>query len=100
MPEINFFIEIVKNVGFPAILYIMWYFYHKATVEMLQKNSNNQFENSNHQFQMMEKNSNNQFEILKSLLESNNSFISALARIENKIDTNQMCPLMREKRKE
>lgn len=75
--EPNLLIDLTKNIGFPAVIFAIWYIYHKAQVKTFE--------------QMM----NNNFKILKDLLETTQYNVAILSRIENKIDMNVWCPLLK-----
>ena len=78
----QFFIDLIKYVGFPGLLYLIWFFYHKSTMKIFES--------------MIQ----NQFQTLKDLIETNQCTVAALARLEQKIDTNTFCPILRDKKKE
>lgn len=78
----NVLIDLTKNIGFPAVIFAIWYIYHKAQVKT--------FEN------MMD----NNFRILKDLLETTQYNVAILSRIESKIDLNVWCPLLKKEMKE
>ena len=75
--EINQFLPLVQNIGFPAVIFLVWYIYHKAQSKL--------FEN------MMNQN----FSILKDLLETNQYHAALLSRVESKIDNNLWCPILK-----
>lgn len=80
--ETHLIIELIKNIGFPAVIFAIWYIYHKAQAKA--------FENV----------INNNFKILKDLLETTQYNVAVLSRIENKIDTNLWCPILRKELKQ
>jgi len=82
MNEVTLIIELTKNIGFPAVVFAIWYIYHKSQVKT--------FENIIQ----------NNFQVLKDLLETNKNQANLLSRIESKIDTNLWCPLIRKAIKE
>ena len=67
----------VESVGFPALIFAIWYIYHNAQVKAFEK--------------IMQ----NNFEILKDMLETNQYHAAILSRIESKIDSNVWCPILR-----
>lgn len=75
--DINQFLPLVQNIGFPAVIFLVWYIYHKAQSKL--------FEN------MMNQN----FSILKDLLETNQYHAALLSRVESKIDNNLWCPVLK-----
>ncbi|MEQ8226019.1 MAG: hypothetical protein ABRQ37_27145 [Candidatus Eremiobacterota bacterium] len=82
MAENTLVVELAKFVGFPIVLFIIWICYHRSTMRIFEK--------------IVDK----QYTILKDLIEVNNCTIGALARIEQKIDSNTWCPYTRERMKE
>nr|BDD46505.1 hypothetical protein 9 [bacterium] len=77
MSETAVFIELVKNIGFPAVVFAIWYIYHKSQVKTFEEIIRNNFA------------------VLKDLLETNQQHTSLLSRIENKIDVNLWCPFIK-----
>ncbi len=77
MTETVLFLELIKNIGFPAVIFIIWYIYHKAQVKIFEDIINNNFI------------------VLKDLLETNQYHAALLSRIESKIDTNLWCPILK-----
>lgn len=82
MSENTLLTELTKFVGFPIILFIIWMYYHRATIRIFEK--------------MLD----SQFATLKELIETNQCTVTLLARIEQKIDNNVFCPLVRERTRE
>ncbi|HSA05676.1 MAG TPA: hypothetical protein P5556_00695 [Candidatus Gastranaerophilales bacterium] len=77
MSETAVFIELVKNIGFPAVVFAIWYIYHKSQVKTFEEIIRNNFA------------------VLKDLLETNRQHTGILSRMENKIDANLWCPFIR-----
>lgn len=77
MNETALIIELVKNIGFPAVIFAIWYIYHKSQVKTFEDIVSNNFI------------------VLKDLLETNQYHAALLSRIENKIDTNLWCPILK-----
>jgi len=77
MNETTLLVELTKNIGFPAVVFAIWYIYHKSQVKT--------FENIIQ----------NNFQVLKDLLETNKNQANLLSRIENKIDANMWCPILK-----
>lgn len=77
MSETFVFIEVIKNIGFPAVVFAIWYIYHKSQVKTFEEIIRNNFA------------------VLKDLLETNQQHTSLLSRIENKIDVNLWCPFIK-----
>lgn len=68
---------LIENVGFPALIFLIWYIYHQSQVKA---------------FELI---INDNFEILKDLLETNQFHAALLSRIESKIDNNLWCPILK-----
>ena len=68
---------LIENVGFPALIFLIWYIYHQSQVKA---------------FELI---INDNFEILKDLLETNQLHAALLSRIESKIDNNLWCPILK-----
>jgi len=68
---------LIENIGFPALIFAVWYIYHNAQVKAFEK--------------IMQ----NNFEILKDMLETNQYHAAILSRIESKIDSNVWCPILK-----
>lgn len=79
MSETALMIELLKNIGFPAVVFAIWYIYHKSQVKTFEEIIRNNFA------------------VLKDLLETNKEHASILTRIESKIDANLWCPFIRKK---
>lgn len=71
------FTPLFEDVGFPALIFLIWYIYHQSQVKA---------------FEQIIKNN---FEILKDLLETNQYHAAILSRIESKIDNNLWCPILK-----
>lgn len=75
--EVTQMTPLIESIGFPALIFIIWYLYHKAQVKTFEK--------------IMEQN----FNILKDLLETNHYQGVLLSRIESKVDNNLWCPILK-----
>jgi hypothetical protein len=84
MPEITLFLEMIKYIGFPSVIFAVWYLYHKSQVEffteILKEQSSR--EERNH-------------EALKEMIESMHRTVAILSRMEYKIDSNTWCPYIK-----
>lgn len=85
MSELSFFIELVKYVGFPALIFIVFFVYHKSQTRILMQIIEN-----------MEGRERAQQEYLQQQLETLQWMVSSVSRIEYKIDTGMQCPLKKE----
>ena len=77
MDILNLLSPILENVGFPALIFLIWYVYHNSQVKAMNKIIKNNFE------------------ILKQMLETNQDNTGILSRIENKIDNNLWWPILK-----
>jgi Fe2+ transport system protein B len=77
MTDISAFTGLAKLLGFPALIFAMWYLYHKATVEQMNR--------------IIETN----FNLLRQMIEQMSVNSGLLASIREKIDSNQWCPYLK-----
>lgn len=102
MPEASFLVEMVKVIGFPAVIFVMWYLDLRSRdkKEAAARESNEKiYQDTKTTFttliENMEKNSNKHFDLLKEMLEINNYQGSLLIKMEEHLRTNQYCPYVR-----
>lgn len=106
-------IELVKVVGFPALIFYIWHLYHQAEttkwatmrededkkwgnlVGQLKTDQEAKFNLFRELLQQTERARGSQFQLLRETIETMNFHSSQLARIEQKVDTNQFCPVTR-----
>lgn len=81
MEVMNFYMELIENLGFPALIFIIWMVYHKAQVKSFEQLIENQSEREKRNFNL-----------LKEMLETNQCQSAAIARLEQKIEKNRFCP--------
>lgn len=100
--EYGFFLDMVKTVGFPAVIFVVWFVSEKHH----QKNRENDSKNT---AQLVDELKKNNIYTIKEMSRSNDNFVaqmkeingaqaetfSRLGAIEVKIDNNQFCPNMR-----
>lgn len=84
MTETAFFIDLVKYVGFPALIFIIWYLTHKSSMGIFSQI-----------LEAFKEDTERTYESLKDMLQTNQCTLTALVRIEQKIDHNTFCPLVR-----
>ncbi|GAB4327308.1 MAG: hypothetical protein Kow0037_00760 [Calditrichia bacterium] len=111
-------LDFVKAVGFPGIIFVIWYLYHRSVEKNWEADRKSDNEKWKQMFQQAEANANRQFqlfheavknaaesqkeqtartyEILKDLTETVQYHAAVLVRIESKIDNNQFCPVIKE----
>lgn len=80
MGEIDFLTEILKSVGFPAVIFIIWYLYHKSHVEFLKQILSAQAERE------------------EKLTEALQALVAITSRMEFKIDRGYVCPVIKEQK--
>lgn len=86
MTETAFFIELVKNLGFPVLIFIIWYLYHRSSMKLFEQIIAEQSEESKRNYQT-----------LKEMVDTNQCTLAILARIEQKIDNSVWCPYVKER---
>lgn len=96
MPEASFLLEVVKVIGFPAVIFAIWYIDHKSQ-ERKHEDTKALFLSL---INNMEKNAQQSFDLLKEMLETNTYHGGMLIKIEEHLRTSQYCPLMRKEFKQ
>ena len=86
MMEFQFFIELAKYIGFPVLIFVIFYIYHRSQTEILLKTIKNMEERE----QKLNEYLANQTEILQWIS-------SCLSRMEYKIDIGIECPIIKKK---
>jgi len=121
MFDVNFWMEAAKTLGLPAVVLAAWWYHNRGqnklwgqmlegqrqqTAEMIKLNAQaakEALDNNNkiwgNVLEMVRRQGDSQNEVLKNLLENNQYQGAQLSRIETKIDTNQMCPVVRKEQK-
>ena len=84
MTDLPGFLDLCKSIGFPAVIFAIWYLYHKSQVKAWQD-----------QLAAQVKREDQIFALLSGQLEAMQSIVGQNARIETKIDSSQYCPLVR-----
>ena len=84
MSEVTFLLDIIKSVGFPGLIFLIWYLYHKSQVKTFEKLIEEQ-----------SKREERNFSLLKDMLENNIYHSSLLVKITEKLDSNQWCPVVK-----
>ena len=77
MHELTVLFDAVKAYGSSALIFVVWYLYHRSQVSTFKNIIDNNFQ------------------LLSGLLESIQYQSSQLAKISEQISANQYCPLMR-----
>lgn len=109
--EHAFYIELVKSIGFPALIFIMWLIYFRADAKKGGRRIEQQVKQFEIQNQLlrefMERSLDNQktiyeeqIDLLKEITETLQYQAACLVRTETKIDNNQFCPVVRKSSRE
>ncbi len=88
MTETAIFLKLVESIGFPAVIFIIWFLYHKSQTKLYEE-----------LLKAQAKREERNFNILKEMLETNQYNAAVLSRIEQKIDANAFCPIVKEKQR-
>jgi hypothetical protein len=84
MQEFTLILEVIKSVGFPGLIFFIWYLYHQAQVKTFEKLIEEQ-----------SKREERNFSLLQEMLETNQYHSTLLTKISEKMDSNQWCPLVK-----
>ncbi len=93
--ETQIFLELVKNIGFPALIFAVWYLYHRSQVKAWELRETSQAKTFETQIQTMNEHEVRIFQLLNGQLEALQCLVGQVARVESKIDSNQHCPIVR-----
>jgi hypothetical protein len=96
MPQFQAFVELVKVLGFPAVIFAVWYLYHQSQAKAWTAREKAQFDMFSLIAKERDVRDERNYEILKEMLEVSRYQSTILARMDTKIDTNQFCPMVRE----
>lgn len=88
MNEVTFLLDVVKSVGFPGLIFLIWYLYHQSQVKTFEKIIEEQ-----------SKREERNFSLLKDMLENNQYHTSLLVKITEKLEANQWCPVVKKESK-
>lgn len=86
MTETALFLELVKNLGFPALIFAVWYLYHRSQVKAWEARE-----------RVMNEHETRMFNLLNGQLEALQCIVAQNARMETKIDSNMYCPMVKDK---
>ena len=102
--DLSFAIELIKTIGFPALIFIIWVLYHRSETakweNIFQQNrldTEEKFHLLKQIFDQNERAREREFQLLKETTEMMHLHTGVLSRVEQKIDTNQFCPVTRRK---
>lgn len=97
--EVGSYLELVKAIGFPALIFVIWYLYHRGENLKWDQNFQSQRDMQRDMIQgMLKQNSEErekQFLLWKDLSEILHMQTSQLSRLETKISSNEFCPITR-----
>ncbi|RJP20726.1 MAG: hypothetical protein C4529_08925 [Deltaproteobacteria bacterium] len=96
MAEGALFIELIKYAGFPAIIFAVWFIYHRSQSLAWSEQTKLHFETFSLITKERDVRDERNYEILKEMLEVSRYQSTILARMDSKIDTNQYCPIVRQ----
>lgn len=95
MTESALFLKLIESIGFPALIFAVWYLYHRSQVKAWEAREASQVETVKAQMQTMNDHEARMFTLLNGQLEALQCLVGQVARVESKIDTNQHCPIVR-----
>ena len=95
MTESALFLKLIESIGFPGLIFAVWYLYHRSQVKAWESREAAQVETVKAQMQTMNDHESRMFTLLNGQLEALQCLIGQVARVESKIDTNQHCPIVR-----
>jgi hypothetical protein len=91
MPEAAFFVDLIKAIGFPAVIFVIWHLYHKSQVRAWKEVNDIHTEETREMFNKL-------FTLTDNCLETIQYNATVMARLIEKIEGNQFCPLIKEGR--
>lgn len=97
MTESALFLKLIESIGFPALIFAVWYLYHRSQVKAWELREASQAKTFETQIQTMNEHEARMFQLLNGQLEALQCLVGQVARVESKLDTNQHCPIVREK---
>lgn len=97
MTETAVFLKLIESIGFPALIFAVWYLYHRSQVKAWDSREASQAEAFKAQLQAAQQREKNTFDLLTGQLEALQCIVAQNSRMESKIDSNQWCPLVKEK---
>lgn len=93
--EVGPYIELVKAIGFPGVIFLIWYLYHRSENQKWEKNFKAQQEMIGNMLKENSKRAEDQFHLWKEMSESLMMQVTQISRMDTKISTNQYCPILR-----
>lgn len=84
---------LIKEFGFPVLIFLIWLIYHRSEVQRWERSLESNSAIFREMMAQMANESERQFKLLRETIETMTFHSGQLARIEQKIDANQFCPL-------
>jgi hypothetical protein len=101
--ELTWLAELIKLIGFPAVIFAIWYVSHLAnqkTVETLQQANEETIQSLQHQYDkiiaLQKDYSDRNFDLLKDISRTNELQCGLLGELKTMISLNQFCPVVRQ----
>lgn len=95
MASATLFMELVKAIGFPAVIFVIWYLYHQSQVKQWDSVSKSNMVFFDRILQERSTQDQRDYELLKEVIEVLRYQGALVSRMETKIDNNQFCPLVK-----
>lgn len=95
MTETALFLKLIESIGFPALIFAIWYVYHRSQVKAWEAREASQSEAFKAQMKAMNEHEARMFTLLNGQLEALQCLVGQAARMETKIDSNMFCPMVR-----
>lgn len=93
------YIELLNAIGFPALIFIIWYIYHRAENLKWNEHFKAQSQVVREMIEQSREQNKQQFTLWQEQANALHAHGAQLARLETKIDHNEFCPIIKEKRK-
>lgn len=97
MEEFKIAFELMKYGGVPVLIFVIWMVYHKAQRQADKEAHQATVDTMQKIIEEQAKREVRHFELLKEQIDQQSYQAATLARIEQKVDSNHWCPLVREK---
>jgi len=104
--DYSFLMEVVKAIGFPGVMFAVFVIYHKGTQRALDRSADNMADainelkkNNIYTLREMTRTNDNFVKQMREITDTQAQVYSKMVTIENKIDNNQFCPVMRPDKK-
>lgn len=91
------YFEFFKTGGISALIFIVWMVYHRAQRQADKDTYTSNMELLKQIIEDQNKREKQNFDLLKEMIEQSNYQSAAMARIEQKMDSQNWCPIVRER---